>query len=848
MLTSYISSRENRIRQVRDDNQYNGIEFLEVFDHPEGASELRQKILFVSCLKSTDSLMRENVRITAGRDAEPVNVVWATSGDRFIDENESLSMGDFERWAGGNWVFGENVLVVRTDSSGNFARYRLEITRSSTNPNPHEDFDTQLYSIEFSFKVACPADQDCRSARPPVVPVFKESSIDYLAKDYSSFRRLLMDRLSVITPKWKERNPSDIMVALVELLAYAGDYLSYYQDAVATEAYLSTARRRVSVLRHARLLDYYVHEGNNSRVWVCFEYRGGGSASDNSLKAETQLLTGSSAPPGVMEGEKVPVAVSEGAQVFETMYEITLRTAKNEMLFHTWGDDNASLREGATSATLKGNPSELGLEKGDVLVFEEVRGKSGFETDANPNHRHVVRLNSEPELNHDFITGKNTGEEVTEITWYPEDALPFSLCLWQVGEDNKPMSVARGNVVLADHGRTVVDELVPHKVPEKWRYRPNLIRNDITHRAYYDADNAKTQPTSYAIIQEKRDVLPCVVLENGDDDWFLERTRYGEQIEGEEWEPVRDLLSSDRFAKEFVVEMENDGRAFIRFGDNVLGRRPVSGGCFLAEYRVGCGKAGNVGAKAIVNVVPKNNAVSAVSKVYNPLPGEGGTEPETIDQVRFNAPQAFKVQERAVSVEDYPVIVQRRREVQKAIATTRWTGSWETIFLAVDRKGGLPVDDDFKAELIRFLEHYRMAGHDIEIEAPRFVPLDIAMTVHVKPNYLGTAVSSALKDSFGNTDLPRGERGFFHSDNFTFGQPVYLSEIVATAMKVPGVSWVDTDDTSPKQNRFKKWGEKPEKELEEAIIKTARLEIVRIDNDPNAPQNGNIEFFMEGGL
>ena len=37
---------------------------------------------------------------------------------------------------------------------------------------------------------------------------------------------------------------------MVELLAFVGDYLSYQQDAIATEAYLGTARRRVSVRRH----------------------------------------------------------------------------------------------------------------------------------------------------------------------------------------------------------------------------------------------------------------------------------------------------------------------------------------------------------------------------------------------------------------------------------------------------------------------------------------------------------------------------------------------------------------------------------------------------------------------
>ena len=63
----------------------------------------------------------------------------------------------------------------------------------------------------------------------------------------------------------------DIGVALVEVLAYVGDYLSYYQDAVATEAYLDTARQRISVRRHARLVDYRMHEGCNARAWVTVE-------------------------------------------------------------------------------------------------------------------------------------------------------------------------------------------------------------------------------------------------------------------------------------------------------------------------------------------------------------------------------------------------------------------------------------------------------------------------------------------------------------------------------------------------------------------------------------------------
>src|SRR3989442_627943 len=98
--------------------------------------------------------------------------------------------------------------------------------------------------------------------------------IDYMAKDYQSFRQLMLDRLSATLPGWQERHAPDLGIALVEALAYVADYLSYYQDAVATEAYLGTARQRISVRRHARLLDYVLHEGCNARAWVHCDVQG----------------------------------------------------------------------------------------------------------------------------------------------------------------------------------------------------------------------------------------------------------------------------------------------------------------------------------------------------------------------------------------------------------------------------------------------------------------------------------------------------------------------------------------------------------------------------------------------
>ena len=184
-----------------------------------------------------------------------------------------------------------------------------------------------------------------------------EPEINYLAKDYASLRRLLLDRLAVLMPDWTERHPADLGVTLIELLAYVGDYLSYQQDAIATEAYLGTARRRVSVRRHARLVDYVMHDGCNARAWVQVQVDG-----DNvSLPQGTPLLTRIAGQPDaiVPESSAHDAALASRPEVFETMHAVTLFAAHNALPFYTWGARECCLPTGATRATLGGHFPDL---------------------------------------------------------------------------------------------------------------------------------------------------------------------------------------------------------------------------------------------------------------------------------------------------------------------------------------------------------------------------------------------------------------------------------------------------------------------------------------------------------
>jgi predicted phage baseplate assembly protein len=222
------------------------------------------------------------------------------------------------------------------------------------------------------------------------------------------------------------------------------------------------------------------------------------------------------------------------------------------------------------------------------------------------------------------------------------------------------------------------------------------------------------------------------------------------------------------------------------------------------------------------------------------MPACGGREPETMEQARQYGPAAFRVNLRAVTPEDYARVAEQHPEVQRAAATLRWTGSWHTVFLTVDRLGGRPVDADFADELRRFLEPYRMAGHDVEIDGPQFVALELEMAVCVAPGYFRSDVEAALLDVFSSRTRLDGTRGFFHQDNFTFGQPVYLSALYAAAQPVAGVAFVEITTLR------RLGGLKPEVPPS-GVLEIGRLEIARLDHDPNFPDRGVLTIRARGG-
>jgi hypothetical protein len=861
---------EDRREKLFGNSDWNGIDFLEVSD-----DQLSMCVHFFG--RVPESVTVANVRIEGGRrirDIHAVKVEIDRAHDPELDDCLRITLDKF-----GDFSIYRLCLVEATPADVEGDRNRTDVVY-----RPLSGLDPRYACIDFTFKVDCPSGLDCKVAAECPPEVLPTPEINYLAKDYASFRQLIFDRLALIMSDWQERHVPDLGVTLVELLAYAGDYLSYYQDAVATEAYLDTARQRISVRRHARLVDYRMHEGNNARAWVTVWTAGNVS----SLKSKDfYFITGfadiKAASGNVVRAADLDQVPQSLYEVFEPLVsdpqqEIAFLASHSEMHFYTWGDHECCLPKGATRATLldeapsaiepKGespptiaNASYVAVEAAvsapqrvldlhvdDVLIFEEIVGPTtGNPADADRAHRHAVRLTK---VTPDVDELLNT--RVLEIEWAPEDALPFSLCLSSrlPAPDCRPIenvSVARGNVVLVDHGRGVDEPLGPVDTQEivgECACEGSVIESATVPSAFNPAlTNAPLtfgQPllanasASRSISQDPRLALPRLALR--------EFVGTEDDARGPAWDSRYDLLASGGDERHLVAEMDDDGRPHLRFGDGELGRQPTAGTRFQAIYRIGNGPSGNVGSDTITYLVLREGTLSADAiKPRNPLPARGGQAPELTAEVKLLAPSAFRTRrERAITAADYTELAQRNPKIQRAATELRWTGSWYEARVAIDPAQTEEADEALLKEIEGYLFRYRRMRHDLTVAPARYVPLELALEVCVLPHYTRGHVKAGLLKVFSNRKLADGKLGFFHPDNLSFGDGIYLSRIVATARGVEGVETVEV-------TRLKRLNTLDGGAIESGVLPLDAMEIAELDNDPSFPENGQLELIMRGG-
>jgi hypothetical protein len=157
-----------------------------------------------------------------------------------------------------------------------------------------------------------------------------------------------------------------------------------------------------------------------------------------------------------------------------------------------------------------------------------------------------------------------------------------------------------------------------------------------------------TDPTLRYVITNANvdtDSLTVVVYENG-------------SVAGNTYNRAETLLGLNEKSKVYFLQKSETGQYEVQFGDGHTGYRPPDGARILLDYRITIGQAGNGAENFTINFVPGGDASNIVVATFQVA--SSGTDAETKESVARNAPRNFQTQERAVSDQDYEIILKRR--------------------------------------------------------------------------------------------------------------------------------------------------------------------------------------------
>lgn len=565
--------------------------------------------------------------------------------------------------------------------------------------------------------------------RPPVA-----TQTDFRARDYSAVRQMMLERIETTADVRGSGDPVAETAGLVEVLAFLADTLSYAQDAVATEAYLATCRRRISATRHAALLGYNVHQGSNARTWVRIDIAGDEEAD---LPKGTMLWTGGTDIPA--RGTSRDPGAIPGAIVFETMTDVRLYPQQPPLELDPTAHPDRFLAAGATAATVLGHHRRL--RRGTLLTIEPAEG---------PAESHVVRV----------LSAESSGgrDRVTRLRWGPEDALPGAAAF------RRPVMLHRYNLVLADHGRTVPPVgMPPDRLPPSRRgrrYWPQLPHLDVTF-----ARGLPEGPRVSAarMVEGAGDAVAVVDVEEESG----ARTR--------RWRARRSLLRSGPATRDLVVELDDAGAARVRFGDGVNGMGPPDGAVLRVRQRVGGGLAGNVAAGEITRIA--TNVPVEVACVRNVVAARGGTAPETLASVKTHAPRAFRRNERVVTPDDYEDAARSVKGVLDVDAVVGSTGAGPSVTVYVH--AGWPQRHEVRRSVVALLRRRHVLGVTPNVVLAVAVPVDIALDVVLLPGWTEAFTGARVEEALS---------ALLASGRFGFRASLFQSEVVVPVAGIEGVA------------------------------------------------------------
>lgn len=260
-----------------------------------------------------------------------------------------------------------------------------------------------------------------------------------------------------------------------------------------------------------------------------------------------------------------------------------------------------------------------------------------------------------------------------------------------------------------------------------------------------------------------------------------------------EWTRVLHLYDHGPSASVYEVEVNEDNSATIKFGDGISGAVPAFGSEIRAQYSVVSegGSVGNVPANlptweitAVPSFTVELSDLTSALSFANPDPGFGGSDPESNDSIRENAPRVLSTINRAVTLNDFAYLALSVGGVGSNKATA-YANNPNSVVVYVAPENTVSNTSFFPgytedlsevtydlANLIQgvssFLEDKVQIGTDVTVLPAEYMPMNLALKYRTPEGVNQTVLESSLT---------RAVFAGFGYDNMTFNTPIFPEQI-----------------------------------------------------------------------
>jgi hypothetical protein len=252
------------------------------------------------------------------------------------------------------------------------------------------------------------------------------------------------------------------------------------------------------------------------------------------------------------------------------------------------------------------------------------------------------------------------------------------------------------------------------------------------------------------------------------------------------------LIDYNGYDAVFSLYTNAAGVSYVLFGDNISGRVPTNSSVIYATYRVGGGTSGNVAANTIKTILTNNQVgLTVLNTVYgNPEDNgsaTGGTDAETTDSIRINAPLSLRTINRAVSLSDYAALVKAAGVAKASAVADVYTSV--TVFFVPYGDPGVLVDNITPSTIFNntvpkiktYLTDKIPANTTVTYQPAFYVNSDLTAQITILPKYKNINVQIEAR---------RAIALLFALENVAFQDTIYLHDVISAITSVNGVASV----------------------------------------------------------